>query len=36
MTLNSYIKEQSELDPNFKLPGVGDIKETPELRFRKG
>jgi hypothetical protein len=36
MTLNAYIKEQSELDPNFSLPGVGEIKETPELRFRKG
>ena len=36
MTLNAYIKEQSEIDPNFQLPGVGDIKETPELRFRKG
>jgi hypothetical protein len=36
MTLNAYIKEQSELDPEFKLPGIADIKETPELRFRKG
>jgi len=36
MTLNAYIKEQSELDPEFKLPGVAEIKETPELRFRKG
>lgn len=36
MTLNAYIKEQSELDPNFTLPGVGEIKESPELRFRKG
>jgi len=36
MTLNSYIKEQSELDPEFKIPGVAEIKETPELRFRKG
>lgn len=34
--LNSYIKEQSELDPNFKIPGIDEIKETPELRFRKG
>lgn len=36
MTLNAYIKEQSELDPEFKMPGIGEIKETPELRFRKG
>lgn len=36
MTLNAYIKEQSELDPNFQIPGVAEIKETPELRFRKG
>jgi hypothetical protein len=36
MTLNAYIKEQSEIDPEFKIPGVGEIKETPELRFRKG
>lgn len=36
MTLNAYIKEQSELDPDFKIPGIGEIKETPELRFRKG
>jgi hypothetical protein len=34
-TLNSYIKEQSNLDPNFTIPGIGEIKETPELRFRK-
>lgn len=36
MTLNAYIKEQSELDPDFKMPGISDIKETPDLRFRKG
>ncbi len=35
-TLNAYIKEQSELDPEFLMPGIGEIKETPELRFRKG
>lgn len=36
MTLNSFLNEQLELDPNFKIPGVGDKKEIPELRFRKG
>ncbi len=36
MTLNSHLNEQLELDPNFKLPGVGEKKQTPELRFRKG
>ena len=36
MTLNSFLKEQLELDPSFVIPGVGEKKETPELRFRKG
>ena len=34
-TLNSYVNQQCELDPSFVLPGVGEKKETPELRFRK-
>jgi len=36
MTLNSYIKEQMEIDPDFMVPGIGEIKEKPELRLRKG
>lgn len=36
MTLNSYLNEQLQLDPSFVIPGVGEKKETPELRFRKG
>jgi hypothetical protein len=34
-TLNSYINQQTEIDPDFRLPGVEGKKETPELRFRK-
>lgn len=34
-TLNSYINQQCELDPDFVMPGAGPKKETPELRFRK-
>jgi hypothetical protein len=34
-TLNSYINQQLEVDPAFVLPGCGEKKETPELRFRK-
>lgn len=34
-TLNSYINQQIEIDPEFKMPGCENKKETPELRFRK-
>lgn len=34
-TLNSYINQQLEIDPDFVMPGAGEKKETPELRFRK-
>lgn len=35
MTLNSYVNEQLNTDPDFVMPGVGAKTETPELRFRK-
>jgi hypothetical protein len=35
MTLNSYVNQELELNPEFVLPGCGEKKETPELRFRK-
>lgn len=34
-TLNSYVNQELELNPSFILPGCGEKKETPELRFRK-
>jgi hypothetical protein len=34
-TLNSYYNQQLEMDPDFVIPGVGEKKETPELRIRK-
>jgi hypothetical protein len=34
-TLNSYINQQLEMDPEFILPGCSEKKEKPELRFRK-
>lgn len=34
-TLNSYVKQKSEEDPEFRLPGIGERKEEPELRFRR-
>lgn len=33
-TLNSYINEQSEINPDFKLPGVEQTISS-DLRFRK-
>ena len=33
--LNSYINQQLEAEPEFKMPGVSEKTETPELRFRK-
>lgn len=35
-TLNSYVKQQVEIEPGFVMPGVGSLTETPELRFKKG
>lgn len=35
MTLNSYYKQQVEMDPDFNIPGITGITEIPELRFRK-
>jgi hypothetical protein len=34
-TLNSYVNQQCEIDPDFVMPGAGPKKEKPELRFRK-
>ncbi len=34
-TLNSYIKQKIEEDPQFTLPGVGALKEEADLRFRR-
>lgn len=33
-TLNSYINEQTEIDPDFKVPGVEQTANS-DLRFRK-
>lgn len=35
MSLNSYINQQRENDPAFKMPGAGEPKEVAELRFRR-
>lgn len=35
MSLNSYFKEQLEIDPNYEIPGVGGLTEVPELRVRR-
>lgn len=35
MTLNSYFKQQVEIDPDFTMPGITGVTEKPELRFRK-
>jgi prophage DNA circulation protein len=35
MTLNSYFKQQVEMDPDFTMPGITGVTEKPELRFRK-
>lgn len=34
-TLNSYINQQLEENPDFKMPGIEEQKITPEVRFRK-
>jgi hypothetical protein len=34
-TLNSFVNQQCEIDPDFVLPGAGPKTEKPELRFRK-
>ena len=34
-TLNSYINERVEADPNFTIPGVEKQKTTQELRFTR-
>lgn len=35
MTLNSYINQELELNPDFILPGCTNKTDRPELRFRK-
>jgi hypothetical protein len=34
-TLNSYVNEQCQIDPDFIMPGAGPKTEKPELRFRR-
>lgn len=34
-SLNSYYKEQHELDSTYELPGVGGYNETVELSLRR-